>query len=187
MAEGLRSKTGFDPLKDDEKLESLKLVVSSMLATAMKEQQSFIEKQFAKFEERLDNIKTEVTTNSNEIKKLKMDHKGLSTQLAKSEQSFQTKWCKLEANIAELEDRSHRDNIRIINLPEKFENGDAADFVSSSLTKWFPALNGGKMEVMRAHRIGPERNTGSRTLICKMLRYTHRDRTASWRQPEALG
>ncbi len=34
------------------------------------------------------------------------------------------------------------------------------------------------MEVMRAHRIGPERSTdrGSRTLICKMLRYTDHDR-----------
>uniref|UniRef100_A0A8D0A8K2 L1 transposable element RRM domain-containing protein n=1 Tax=Sander lucioperca TaxID=283035 RepID=A0A8D0A8K2_SANLU len=176
MAEGLRSKTGFDPLKDDEKLESFKLAVSSMLAAAMKEQQTFIEKQFVKFEEQLDNIKTEVTTNSNEIKKLKTDHKGLSTQLAKSEQSFQTTCCKLEANITELEDRSWRDNIHIINLPEKVENRDAAYFVSSSLTKWFPALNGEKMEVMRAHCIGPERNTGSRTLICKMLRYTDRDR-----------
>ena len=54
----------------------------------MKEQQIFIEEQFEKFEERLDNIKTEVTKNSNEIKKLKTDHKGLSTQLAKSEQSL---------------------------------------------------------------------------------------------------
>lgn len=176
MAEGLRSKIAFDPLKDDEKLETFKLAISSMLTSAMKEQQIFIEKQFAKFEEQLDNIKTEVTKNSNEIKKLKADHNGLSTQLAKSEQSLQTTCCKLEADLAELEDRSRRDNVRIINLPEKVENGDAAGFISSSLTKWFPALTGMKMEVMRAHRIGPERNTGSRTLICKMLRYTDRDR-----------
>lgn len=46
MAEGLRSKARSDPLKDDEKLESFKLVVAIMLATAMKEQQTFIEKQF---------------------------------------------------------------------------------------------------------------------------------------------
>ena len=31
------------------------------------------------------------------------------------------------------------------------------------------------MEVMRAHRIGPERKTGSRTVIRKMLSYTDRD------------
>lgn len=65
---------------------------------------------------------------------------------------------KLEANIVELQDRSHRDNVCIINLPEKVENSDAADFVSSLLTKWFPTLTGGKMEVMRAHRIGPDHN-----------------------------
>ena len=77
MAEGLKSKTGSDPLKDSRKLESFKLAVSSMLATArylawtMEEQQTFIEEQFAKFEERLDNIRAEVTKNSVEIKKLK--------------------------------------------------------------------------------------------------------------------
>lgn len=54
----------LNPLKDDEKLISFKLAVSSMLATAMKEQQTFIQEQFAKFEERLDNIKTEVMKNS---------------------------------------------------------------------------------------------------------------------------
>lgn len=176
MAEGLRSKITPDSPKDDEKLESFKLAVSSMLTTAMKEQQAFIEKEFAKFEERLDNIRTEVTKNSNEIKKLKTDHKGLSTRLTKSEQSLQTTCCKLEADIAELEDRSRRDNVRIINLPEKVEGGDVAGYVASSLPKWFPALTGERMEVMRAHRIGPERNAGSRTVICKMLRYTDRDR-----------
>lgn len=178
MAESLRSKAGVDRMKDDEKFESFKLDLASMLTSAMKEQQTFIEMQFAKFEDRLDTIKTEVTKNSNDIKKLKTDHKGLSTQLAKTEQSFQTTTCKLEANIAELEDRSRRDNVRIINLPEKVESGNAADFVSSSLFKWFPTLIGEKMEVMRAHRIGPERSTasGPRTLICKMLRNTDRDR-----------
>lgn len=128
----------------------------------------------------LDNIKTEVTKNSNDIKKLKADHKGLSTQLAKSNQSVQTTSCKLEASIVELEDRSRRDNVRIINLPEKAEKDDASGYVSSSLSKWFPTFAGVKIEVMRAHRIGPERNTGSRTLICKTG-------TASWKRTEALG
>lgn len=62
----------------------------------------------------------------------------------------------------------------IINPPEKVENSDAVDFVSSSLTKLFSTLTGGKMEVMRAHRIGPDHHTRSRTPICKMLCYTDR-------------
>lgn len=67
MAEGLRSRFGNEPTKDDEKLKSLKLALSSMLTSALKEQQTFIERQFAKFEDQLATIKSEVTKNLNEI------------------------------------------------------------------------------------------------------------------------
>lgn len=147
--------------------------------SALEEQRNFIEMQFAKFEDCLDTIKAEVTKNANDIKKLKADHKGLSTNLTKTEETFQSTCSRLEASTAELEDRSHRDNICIVNLPEKkkIENSNASGIVASSLFKWFPALAGEKLEVMRAHCIGPERNTrGSRRLICKMLRYTDRYR-----------
>lgn len=78
----------------------------------------------------------------------------------------------MEANIAEFENQSRRNNICIINLPEKIESSDVLGFVSSSLPKWFPTLSGEKMELMRAHHIVTECTTGgSRTLICKMLRY----------------
>lgn len=50
MVVGLRSKAVCDPLKDDEKLDA-KLALASMLTSALKEQQSFIEAQFAKFED----------------------------------------------------------------------------------------------------------------------------------------
>lgn len=59
--EGLETKAGLDPLKDDKKLESFKLAVSSMLTTALKDSQTFIEKQFTKFETQLEN-----TTRGNE-------------------------------------------------------------------------------------------------------------------------
>lgn len=58
-----------------------------MLASTMKEQKTFIEMQFANFEDLLDTINTEVMKNTNNIKKLKVDHKELSTQLTKTEQS----------------------------------------------------------------------------------------------------
>ncbi len=151
MAEGLRSKSIHEPTKDDEKQQDLDLALSSMLTSALKEQQSFTEKQFGKFEEWLDTVRAEVSKNSTAIKKLKEDHKVLSTHVTKSE-SFQKSCSKIEASIAELEDRSCRDNIRIIKLPERIE---ASEFISSSLPKWLPTLAGEKMEVMKAHRIGP--------------------------------
>lgn len=61
MAEGLRSRFGNEPTKDDEKLNSLKLALSSMLTSALKEQQTR-ERQFAKFEDQLATIKSEVRT-----------------------------------------------------------------------------------------------------------------------------
>lgn len=62
-------------------------------------------------------------------------------------------------------------------MPEKVEKSDPPDFISSSIPKWFPALAKEKFEVMRAHRIGPERNTGlPRIFMVKMLRFTDRDK-----------
>lgn len=137
-----------------------------MLASALKEQHSFIETQLAKFEfeERLHTIRTKVTKNSTAIKKLKEDPQSVSHPLEQDGRIFP----KIEANIVELEDRSRRDNIRIISLPDKIESGDTSDFVSSSLPKCFPTLASERLEVMRAHRIGPGCSTGRLLmLICK--------------------
>lgn len=60
---------------------------------------------------------------------------------------------------------------------KKIQDGDSPEYVSSSIPKWFPALAGEKMEVMRAHHIGPECSTsGPHTLICKILQYTDHNR-----------
>ncbi|KAI7799912.1 putative follistatin-related protein 5-like, partial [Triplophysa rosa] len=78
---------------------------------------------------------------------------------------------------ADLEDRSRRDNIRIINLPEGVEGKtNLKAYILGSLPVWLPALAEAKPEIMRAHRIGPPNNTGRPcTVIAKMLRYTDRD------------
>lgn len=52
--EGLGTKAGLKALKDDKKLESFKLAVSCILTTVLKEPQTFIEKQFTKFETQLE-------------------------------------------------------------------------------------------------------------------------------------
>lgn len=83
----------------------------------------------------------------------------------------------MEATLAQHEDKPRRDNIWLINQPEKSEKSDPIGFISSSLPKWFPNVTDVKLEVMRAHGIGPERNGGQpRTLIFKMLLFTDRDK-----------
>uniref|UniRef100_A0AAV2K3G5 Uncharacterized protein n=1 Tax=Knipowitschia caucasica TaxID=637954 RepID=A0AAV2K3G5_KNICA len=178
MAERTRSKASQEPASIDEKLDPIKEALASMLNPALEAQRVFIEKQFSKLDSKIEHFRAEVAKNTAEIKRLKADQKGTSSRITKVEDNFHNSWSALEMSIFELEDRSRRDNIRIINLPENVESGDVRTYLLTSLKKWLPALSGDNIEVMRAHRIGPERVTsgGPRTVICKMLRYTDRDR-----------
>lgn len=173
MAEGLRSKAqeidSDSVVKDD--------TLAARIEKSLKEQQAFIESQFANFVGRLGQIQSEVAVCTADIKKINNECTKLHTRITKVETVTTQKYEQMEAALAQQEDRSRRDNIRIVNLPESAEGPNALAFITSSIPKWFPALASEKMEVMRAHRIGPPRQSGgSRTLICKMLRYTDRDR-----------
>lgn len=71
----------------------------------------------------------------------------------------------LEEKMADLEDRSRRNNVCIMN-PQ----------ILGSLPVWFPSLAEAKPEIMRAHRKGPLKKSGRpRTVIMKMLHYTDHD------------
>ncbi|RVE70636.1 hypothetical protein OJAV_G00066540 [Oryzias javanicus] len=80
----------------------------------------------------------------------------------------------LEEKVLDLESRSRRNNLRLVNLPEGAEGQDPCLF----LEKWLPeALGTEKLQtpliIERAHRIGP-RNDGNappRTLIMRFLNY----------------
>lgn len=86
----------------------------------------------------------------------------------------------LEEKMAEMEDRSRRCNIRIIGLAEGLEGSNAVQYLTHSLTTWFPKLadDGIGIEIMRAHRIyrnaTEESDTAPRTLIFNVLRFTSR-------------
>lgn len=78
----------------------------------------------------------------------------------------------------DLEDRSRRNNVRLIGLTEGTEGSDAVGFLQTNLPKWFPALKDRRIEVDRAHRIygGRTQNTGRpRTVIFRLLRWQDRD------------
>lgn len=70
-----------------------------------------------------------------------------------------------------MEDRKRRCNIRITGLEEGLEGSSTAQFLTHSLSKWFPALGGLQIEIMRAHRINSRNQGVSRTLIFNVLRY----------------
>ncbi|KAK7906778.1 hypothetical protein WMY93_015390 [Mugilogobius chulae] len=80
--------------------------------------------------------------------------------------------------ITSQEDRMRRENLRIRNLKEGEEQGNALAYLMRSFPKWFPEMAGNPPELMRAHRIGPPRKSPDkpRTMILKCLRFTDRDR-----------
>ncbi|CAJ1071498.1 hypothetical protein NFI96_030685 [Xyrichtys novacula] len=85
----------------------------------------------------------------------------------------------LTDRLAEMEDSTHRSNLRIISLPGGAEGGDAITFLQRHLPVWPPSLSSrGKIEIKRAHRIySAAKSDGknlNRTLIFKLLGYSDR-------------
>ncbi len=46
-----------------------------------------------------------------------------------------------------MEDRSRRNNVRLVGLPEGAEGSNAAGFLRVNLSKWIPSLRGRDIEI----------------------------------------
>ncbi|KAL7385240.1 hypothetical protein ABVT39_018069 [Epinephelus coioides] len=158
------------------KMKSVFLALQTEIGS-LRDQQTFIETQFASFVGRLDRIQADILACTADIKKLNQECNKLHTQVTKAESTAMKRYNELEAALAQQEDRTRRDNIRILSVPEGAESDNMLEYINSSIPSWFWKLAGGQFEIMRAHRIVPTRKdrSGPRT-ICKMLRFTDRDR-----------
>ncbi len=76
----------------------------------------------------------------------------------------------------DIEDRSRRNNVRLVGFPEGAEGSDAAGFLRANLSKWIPALKGRDIEIDRAHHVydGRKNSDRPRTLIFHVLRWHDR-------------
>ncbi len=52
--------------------------------------------------------------------------------------------------MTDMEDKSRRNNVRLVGLPEGMEGSDVAGFLRITLSKWIPSLKGHNMEIDRA-------------------------------------
>ncbi len=59
----------------------------------------------------------------------------------------------LTEKMTDMEDRSRRNNIRLVGLAEGAEGSDAAGFLRVNLSKWIPSLNNRNIEIDWAHRV----------------------------------
>lgn len=83
----------------------------------------------------------------------------------------------IQRKCTDLEDRSRRNNIRLVNLPAGMEGDDPIGFLQKTLPKWIPDLSGrsNPIEIDRAHRVYSNSNSNrSRAMIFRLLRYPDR-------------
>ncbi len=83
---------------------------------------------------------------------------------------------RLTEKMTDIEDRSRRNNVRLVGLPEGAEGPNAAGFLRVNLSKWIPSLRGRDIEIDRAHRVydGGRGSDRPRTLIFRVLRWHDR-------------
>ncbi len=83
---------------------------------------------------------------------------------------------RLTEKMTDMEDRSRRNNVRLVGLPEGVEGSKGAGFLRVNLSKWIPSLKGRNIEIDRAHRVydGGRGSDRPRTLIFRVLRWHDR-------------
>ncbi len=83
---------------------------------------------------------------------------------------------RLTEKMTDMEDKSRRNNVRLVGLPEGMEGSDVAGFLRVNLSKCIPSLKGRNIEIDRAHRVydGGRGSDRPRTLIFRVLRWHDR-------------
>ncbi len=83
---------------------------------------------------------------------------------------------RLTEKMTDIEDRSRRNNVRLVGLPEGAEGSDAAGFLRVNLSKLISSLKCRNIEIDRAHCVydGRKNSNRPRTLIFRVLRWHDR-------------
>ncbi len=135
---------------------------------------------FARMEQRFDSLQSELSSLKVETRALRSDHSALlkrTKTLERTTASLSDTVSVTQLKLADLEDRSRRNNICFHGLPEGAEGPNTQQYLMKQLCQWCPSLADPPLKIMRAHRIGPpRRGTKPRVLIMQCLRYTDRDR-----------
>lgn len=159
--------------------EAIPKFVDDVVAQLSEKTQAIVAEQMSEVRNEISSIRADTSTCMEQIETSNNHLAEVDSRLSTSVDKLTALCTKLENKIADLEDRSRRDNIRIKGIPENRETSNPLSYLSNAIPKWFPEL--GSVEIMRAHRVGPEREDSnqkpiSRTILLKLLRFTDRDK-----------
>lgn len=168
---------------EEEEEESESLTMASLEAVLMKhfnKAEKNANERFDRIETQLDNMQATLNKHTEEIDKQRIISVKLQERIKKAETTASIHGDSLDqiqSKLADLEDRSRRDNLRLMFLKEGAEKGNALAYLNANIPKWFPRLAANPPELMRAHRVGHLRQSTSapRVLLMKFLRYIDRD------------
>ncbi|KAJ1148473.1 hypothetical protein NDU88_001308 [Pleurodeles waltl] len=134
--------------------------------------------------EGMDNAMVALTA---ETRSIRLDIAGLISQISGLDQRVATvetqmaSWTDrdlelshLRSKLTDLEDRSRRNNVRLLGLPEGAEGADILSYLRDILPKLTDITFDPPLEFQRAHRLGPKRQAGSdrpRPIMVSMLRH----------------
>ncbi|RVE55633.1 hypothetical protein OJAV_G00234310 [Oryzias javanicus] len=156
--------------------------LESTLQKFFTEAENHSKARFERLESQLDFIRTTLDKHAMDLDQQRKTTTSLQAQFTRmevstSEHNVQLK--KLQDKVTLMEDHSRRNNLRIMNLKEGVEGVNVLSYLMAHLSSWFPELASNLPELMRAHRVGPQRKNPSdppRAVIVKFLRFADRDK-----------
>lgn len=159
--------------------EAIPKFVDEVVAQLSEKTQAIVAEQMSEIRNEMSSIRADTSTCMEQIETNNNHLAEVDSRLSTSVEELMALCTKMENKIADLEDRSRRDNIRIHGIPENQETANPLSYLSNAIPKWFPGL--GSVEIMRAHRVGAEKEDTNhkpipRTILLKLLRFTDRDK-----------
>ncbi len=164
---------------DSAMASTVRDVVNSVLIPALRELRA--------------DIQADIQATNNSVKELRVELEALasatkqtrdrvdSVQAAAHEDrravtDLRNQLVRLTEKMTDIEDRSRRNNVRLVGLPEGAEGSDVAGFLRVNLSKCIPSLKGRNIEIDQAHRVydGRKNSDRPRTLIFRVLRWHDR-------------
>lgn len=147
----VKAQTSAEATPDMDTPESLASMIEDALEKHFSQAETSNNEHFARMEQRFDSLQTELSSLREETLALRADHSALLKRTKKLERttaSLSNSVSATDFKLADLEDRSRRNNICLHGLPEGHEGTNALQFLIKQFCLWSPSLADSPPEIM---------------------------------------